>query len=101
MELTRRFWGDQGRVGVAAAGPWEGRYVFAYPDTSPEWWTVVVSPSPHTGIPGDEYFDGNNVLQELNDHWQIEWLPLDVAEAAIEREYFGWRPLRGAARWLP
>ena len=102
MELRLSFWGEHGRVGVAGAGPWAGRYVFAYPDTLPQWWTVVVDPSPMDGVPGDMYFEGNNVMVETDAEWQIDWLPPGNDEERAEREHFGWRPLRGGAvDWMP
>lgn len=102
MELTSAFWGAQGRVGRIQAGPWVGRFVFAYPDPLDEWWTVVIDPPPVEGVPGDDYYKGNDVIVEVNAAWNIQWLPRGAEEEQIEREHFGWRPLRSrGVDWLP
>lgn len=98
MDGSVNFWGTQGRVGFARSGPWSGRFVFVYPDTLPEWWTVVVSPSPTPGVPGDMYLEGNAEVSHLFTQWNIDWLPPGTEEEQrIETEEFGWRPLRAAS----
>lgn len=98
---TLEFWGSQGRVGRVGAGEWSGKWVFAYPDTLPGWWTVVVDPSPLPGVPGDIYLHGTeDVLDKFDREWAIEWMSSGPDEIEAERIHFGWRPLLGPVDWL-
>ena len=89
-------------MGTISRGEWAGRLIFAYPDTLPEWWTVIVEPPPTPGSPGDLYLHGTReVLETFDKEWDVEWMPLGPEEAEIERTHFyAWRPLRGGVDWL-
>lgn len=87
-------------MGVIHEGPWAGRYIFAYADTQPEWWTIVISPPPQPGVPGDLYLDGNHELAKILVDWRVDWITPGPEETRIEREEFGWRPLLGPPSWL-
>jgi hypothetical protein len=100
--VTLAFWGSQGRIGTIRLGEWAGRVIFAYPDTLPEWWTIIVDPPPHAGEPGDIYLhDTREVIATFDHEWAVEWLTPGPEEAEIERtRLYGWRPLRGPVDWL-
>ncbi|TFC63060.1 hypothetical protein [Cryobacterium sp. TMB1-7] len=88
---TAEFWGDYGRVAKIHAGPWAGRFLFAYPETVEGWWTIVVDPSFNSGAPGDLYIDDVNFLADLERDGEFEWLALGDAEKRFEQDHFGWR----------
>ncbi len=100
MEYTLQFWGSQGRVGVITAGELSGRNIFVYPDTLEDWWTIVVEPSPYVGRSGEDHTHGSFQAAAILDPLAIEWLPQGEAEAQVEREFFGRRPLLGPVSWL-
>lgn len=90
--LDTTFWGEQGRVGVAHAGTYADRYVFAYPDTIPGWWAVFVEARDVDPAPIDIYFQGDEDLHSLISEWGVEWLPQE-SDSHIEAQHFGMRPL--------
>lgn len=87
------FWGHQGRVARINAGPWAGRYVLIYPEYVGDWWGMVIAPTPTPGSPGNLYIDDGSYLEERASEWQFEWIPRGLDEEALERQFFGWRPL--------
>lgn len=100
MNFTLSFWGSQGRIGRITAGELTGRYIFVYPDTLPDWWTLIVEPSPYTYRDGEDYTHGYDLLESLLMPMKIQWLNHDESEVAIEREHFRRRPLLGPVDWL-
>ncbi len=101
MDVSLSFWGSQGRIGKIRSGPWSGRSVFIYPDSMPEWWTLVIFPSPYTGAPGDMYFNGTESVSEMIDEWDVDWLEAgSPEEIEIEKREIGWRPLGSSNEWL-
>lgn len=94
MTAETPFWGGQGRLAWIRRGPYEGRLAFVYPDSAPEWWTLVIDPGPVEGVPGDLYIDDTEYLFLLFVQWQFEWIDKDD-DVDLERERFGWRPLQG------
>lgn len=101
MIYTLSFWGSQGRLGVIGAGELAGRHIFVYPDTIPEWWTMVIEPSPYPDRDGEDHTCGADLVASLLDPLEIDWLERDAREAEIERHLFGRRPLLDAVDWLP
>ena len=100
IELSKEFWGEQGRVALLTRGEFAGRYIFVYPETVDSWWTAYVSPSFEIDAPGELYIEGTDELDRLNSEWGFEWLDRDDHEVALERERFGLRPLVGPRSWL-
>lgn len=88
---TREFWGDRGRVARIHAGPWAGRMLFAYPESVPGWWTIVVDPGPNPNAPGDLYIDDAEYLAALEEKGHFEWLALGDEEWQLEKDHFDWR----------
>jgi hypothetical protein len=101
MDVSRSFWGAQGRIGRIRRGEWAGRWIFVYPDTLEGWWTFVVHPSPQPRVPGDFYIPTTEDMAVILDGFDVEWMPKDDEESKIEFEHFRWRPLRGlGGHWL-
>lgn len=98
MKFEHSFWGDQGRVARLTSGPYSGHYAFIYPDSRPEWWAIVIDPSPYPDAPLEFYLEGNAELESLILPWNPHWLPID-SDSAVERTHFGQRPLRGVS-WI-
>lgn len=98
--MNREFWGEAGRVGRIGAGAHTGAYIFAYPDTLPQWWTLVIEPSPYPDRPGEDYVFGDHVLSDIIDSLQVNWLEPGPSEVALEQSIFQRRPLRSGASWL-
>ncbi|WP_157155353.1 hypothetical protein [Diaminobutyricimonas sp. LJ205] len=99
VNVDPQFWGEQGRVARIQAGPHRGGFIFIYPDTAEPWWTIVIDPSPVEGAPGDLYIDDTGELDYMVKDWDLFWVPRDEDDE-IEREHFGWRPLRGPGPWI-
>ncbi len=101
MIYTLSFWGSQGRLGMIGAGELAGRHIFVFPDTLPDWWTIVIQPSPYEHPAGDYYVPGASAVAGFLDPFEIAWMERDAREVEMERQLIGWRPLLDAVDWLP
>lgn len=88
-------WWDDGRMAWIGAGPYAGRLIFMTPDTIEPWWIFIIDPPPLDGVPGDNYADEAELPSRLSEDWKLNWIDRSDAEAELERNRFGWRPLRG------
>lgn len=88
---SAEFWGLYGRVARIRSGPWAGGMLFAYPDSAPGWWTIVVDPSPTPCQSGELYIDDAEYLAKLEREGEFEWLPLNEEEWELEQKHFDWR----------
>lgn len=97
--LDRSFWGEQGRVASITEGEYAGRVMFMYPESPDGWWTVFVEPRPDDENAIDIYVCEPDLPVTLTAEWGLEWVPVGSDEE-LEREHFGWRPLRPGPSWL-
>ena len=83
-------WPRHGRVGFCRSGLHAGEYVLLVSEDRDEVWTFYIA-NPRADESFDNYFQGNNVAQDIIDDWGIEWIVDDQEEKRIEKEVFNLR----------